>query len=298
MTRTLSPDTAQEKPALRVLRAENPSAMTHTGTMTYLLGQGEVVVIDPGPDLPAHRQAILAALGPDERIAAILLTHGHADHVGGLAALQQATGAPSYGFGPPGAGRSPTMQTLIAAGLPVHGEGFDPAYAPDHRIGEGDQLEFGGITLQVLHLPGHTGCSVGFALGEWLFAGDLAMGWASSLIAPPDGDVTDYLRSLTRLVAGNWSRIFPGHGDAIEDPASRLLALISHRRDREAQILQALAAGPARIPAIAQQIYRDTPARLMPAAERNVLAHLIDLVAQGRVRAAPALRPEAHFRLA
>lgn len=287
----------QEKPKLRVVRADNPSPMTHTGTMTYLLGEGEVVVIDPGPDLPGQAEAILAALAPGERIVALLATHAHADHVEGLARLQALTGAPSHGFGPAGAGRSAVMAALVDQGLPGAGEGFAPGFAPDLRLADGQSLAPAGFAITALHTPGHTGCSLCFAVGDWLFTGDLAMGWASSLVAPPDGDMTHYMASLERLSGRTWARLFPGHGAPIEAPAERLQALIRHRRLREAQVLDALARGLTGLPALTEAIYQDTQAALMPAAMRNVLAHLIDLTQRGRVLARPAALPRARFTL-
>ncbi len=280
---------------LRMLRADNPSPMTHTGTMSYLLGRGEVVLIDPGPDLAAHRDAILARLGPGEKIVAILATHAHADHVAGMGAMQAATGAPSYGFGPAGSGRSAAMRSLAARGLPDSGEGFDKAYRPDRRLADGAVISPAGFAIEALHTPGHTGCSLSFAVGDWLFTGDVAMGWASSLIAPPDGDLTDYMTSLERLMARAWSRLYPGHGAAIETPATRLADLAQHRREREAHLRAALARGLSDIPAITRSVYTDTPASLIHAAERNVLAHLIDLTARGLARAEPAPLPDARY---
>jgi hydroxyacylglutathione hydrolase len=271
--------------------------MTHSGTMTYLLGRGEVVVIDPGPADPRHLAAILAVLEPGERIVAVLLTHAHADHVAGLPALQAATGAPSFGFGPAGAGRSARMLALSGQVLPGPAEGFDPTYAPDHRLIDGQILTPAGFAVTALHTPGHTGCSLSFAVGDWLFTGDLAMGWASSLVSPPDGDMGDYMASLDRLQQRRWSHLFPGHGAPVTAPAARLAALVAHRRDREAQVLAALTLGPQGIPALTAAVYRDTPPALIPAARRNVLAHLIDLTARGRVAADPAPRPDARFTL-
>ena len=295
MPASLPVDPDDEKPKLRVVTADNPSPMTHSGTMTYLLGQGQVVVIDPGPDLAGHTEAILAALEPGERIVALLATHTHADHVAGLPRLAALTGAPSYGFGRAGSGRSAAMTALVAQGLPDWGEGFDPGFSPDHLAADGQSFAPAGFAITALHTPGHTGCSLSFAVGDWLFTGDLAMGWASSLIFPPDGDMAAYIAALTRLKQGTWSRLYPGHGDPVLDPGARLSALIAHRQDRERQMLAALAAGLSDIAAITAAIYQDTPSALMPAAARNVLAHLIDLTIRGEVRADPAALPWARF---
>lgn len=297
MSARLDPERQDEKPAIRGILAPNPSHMTHRGTMTWILGQGDVVVIDPGPDDPAHLAAILAALAPGERIAAILLTHAHADHVALVPALQAATGAASYGFGPGGAGRSAAMQALAGDLPPTAAEGFDQAYAPDIRLTDGAVIAPAGFPIEVLHTPGHTGCSLSFAQGDRLFTGDLAMGWASSLVSPPDGDMGDYMASLRRLQARRWSALYPGHGDPVPDAAERLAALIAHRQAREAQVLAALAQGPGDVARLTDAIYADTPAALIPAARRNVLAHLVDLARRGLVQADPAPGPAARFAL-
>ena len=293
----LPPAPRDEKPMLRILRANNPSSMTHTGTMTYLLGDGEVVLIDPGPDLADHADAIMVALEPGERIVALLATHAHADHVAGTARLQALTGAPSFGFGPAGAGRSAVMANLVQQGLPDGGEGFDAAFAPDQRLVDGQIVCPAGFDITALHTPGHTGCSMSFAVGDWLFTGDLAMGWASSLISPPDGDMAAYLASLARLARQGWSRLYPGHGESVGDASARLAELTHHRQDRERQVMKAVASGQTDIPSITTAIYQDTPTFLLPAATRNVLAHLIDLTARGRVLALPAPLPGARFIL-
>ena len=224
---TLSPAQAQGKPKLRVLCANNPSPMTHIGIMTHLLGTEEVVLIDPGPDLPAHAEAILAALGPGERISAILATHAHADHVAGMVRLQDLTRVPSFAFGAGGEGHSPVMASLVLQGLPDGGEGFAPAFAPDHPLADGQTISPAGFPITALHTPGHTGCSIFFAVGDWLFTGDLVMGWASSLISPPDGDMAAYMAALTRLAQQPWSRLFPGHGPPVEAAITRSCGVFS-----------------------------------------------------------------------
>ena len=284
--------------ALRCVRADNPSAMTGSGTNTYLLGRGAVVVIDPGPALPAHLAAILAALEPGERIAAILVTHSHLDHTALARPLAMATGAEVLAYGPAGSGRSPVMARLAAEGLQGGGEGFDPAFAPDRRLGHGEILRFGDLEIETLHTPGHTGCHLCFAHDGTLFSGDHVMGWATSLISPPDGDMAAYMASLALLAQRDWRVMLPGHGAPVTDPAARLADLTRHRHDRSAQILAALAESPATPAALTARIYTTTPAALLPAAMRNVLAHLIDLMGKGAVAADPGPGPGAIFRLA
>lgn len=290
------PDAALPGPLRQVLAA-NPSPMTGPGTTTFLLGQGEVAVIDPGPDLPAHQAAILARLAPAERIAAILVTHPHLDHSALAPRLAAATGAPVLGFGPAGSGRSPAMAALAAAGLTGGGEGVDHAFRPDRALTPGEVLHLGGMRLEVLHTPGHMAEHLCFAWGEVLFSGDHVMGWAPSLVSPPDGDMAAYLASLGQLAARRWRVMLPAHGAPVADPAARLDALATHRRRREAQILAALARGPATLTALTAQVYHDADPRLLPAARRNALAHLIDLLARNLVAASPWPSAEARFTL-
>lgn len=285
------------EPGLRLVRADNPSPMTERGTNTWIVGEGEVAVIDPGPSDPRHLAAILAALAPGERVAVIAVTHPHLDHSALAPALASATGAPVAGFGPPGAGRSATMSALARAGL-SGGEGVDPHFNPDVQLPDAERLSGRDWTLQAIHSPGHFSGHLCLAWGERLFSGDQVMGWAPSLVSPPDGDMGAYMSSLDRLSRGTWLRLYPGHGAAVDAPAARIAALIAHRRDRERQVLAALAAGADDLAAIVASVYADTPMPLRPAAARNALAHLIDLWERGMVTADPAPTPEARFALA
>lgn len=286
--------------ALRRVLAPNPSALTGTGTNTWLLSDaasGEVTVIDPGPDDPRHLAAILAALLPGSRVTQIVVTHAHADHAGLAPALARATGAPVMAFGPAEAGRDPLLERLAAEGLTGGGEGAAPGFAPDLRLAGGDRLAAGGGVLEVLHTPGHFAGHLCLALGDVLFSGDHVMGWSTTLVSPPDGDMGAYMASLDRLASVAWRRLLPGHGPAVEDPASRIADLVRHRRTREAAILAALAEGPAGLQALTARVYADTPPALHPAAARNAFAHLVDLWRRDRVRAAPHLSHRAVFAL-
>ncbi len=281
-------------PPLRCLRAANPSPLTGTGTNTYLVGATDIAVIDPGPDLPDHLEAILAALGPGQRLSYILVTHAHRDHSALAPRLAALTGAPVLAFGPAHAGRSPQM-TALAPHLPTTGEGLDLAFHPTALLAEGDRIAGPDWDLTALHTPGHLGGHLCLALGQTLFSGDHVMGWATSIVAPPDGDMADYMASLRRLQASTWTRFLPGHGAPVEDPAARLAELIAHRLTREAAILAELGQAPDHITPLTRRIYHDIPQGLLPAAERNVLAHLIDLAARNEVSAEPALHPGARF---
>jgi len=280
---------------LRRVLAPNPSPMTYRGTNTYLLGTRELAVIDPGPLSEAHLQAILAALEPGQSISHIVVTHTHVDHSPLARPLAERCGAPMIAFGGPEAGRSPVMTRLAAAGLAGGGEGIDRDFAPDLTVADGAAIEGDGWTLEVIHTPGHLGNHIALGWEEACFTADHVMGWASSLVSPPDGDLTDFMASCRKLRARRWQVLHPGHGAPVEDPAGRLDWLIEHRLAREAAILAALADGPATAADLAARIYTETPAALLPAAERNVFAHLVDLVGQNRVESLGPLAATARF---
>ncbi|MEO7177253.1 MAG: MBL fold metallo-hydrolase [Allosphingosinicella sp.] len=258
----------------RVL-APNPSPFTYTGTQTYLVGEGAVAVIDPGPDLPAHLEALTAALA-GRRVAAILCTHTHRDHSPASRPLQAATGAPIVGCAP---------LSLEDSG-PRSDESFDSAYRPDRILADGERLRGDGWAIQAVATPGHTSNHLCLALeGEGaLFTGDHVMGWSTSVVAPPDGDMADYMASLERLLARDDRIYYPAHGPAVEDPHAHVRRLIEHRQMRERQIVGHLERGEGRIGAMVADMYADIDPRLHPAAGRSVLAHLIDLRERGLAR--------------
>ena len=280
---------------LRRIVAPNPSPMTRDGTCSYVLGTGAVAVIDPGPADAIHLRAILDSLDPGERVAAILVTHAHLDHSPGARALSEATGAKVHAFGPPEAGRSAVMARLAVEGLAGGGEGVDRTFRPDVTLADGEEIGLGDWQVTALHTPGHFCNHLSFAWGDALFSGDHVMGWASTLISPPDGDLGDYFRSLDRLAAQDWRVFYPGHGAPVGATAARLDELAAHRRDRSAQILAALEAGPATVAALTAAIYTDTPAALLAAAARNVFAHLIEMTSQNEVAPEGFLSPSARF---
>ncbi|HHW34373.1 MAG TPA: MBL fold metallo-hydrolase [Paracoccus solventivorans] len=279
---------------VRVVLAPNPSAMTGPGTNSFLIGEREVAVIDPGPDDPAHIDAILELA--EGRISHILVTHAHLDHSAGVARLAQATRAPVFAFGAADSGRSPTMARLAATGL-TGGEGVDAGFRPDIELRHGEELRSSDWTLQALHTPGHMGGHLSFRLGDAIFCGDLVMGWSTSLISPPEGDLVDYFRSLDLLARLAPRVLYPAHGEPITAPLPRLEELAAHRRLRSAQILAALDAGPGTAAELAARIYT-IPAHLMPAAERNVLAHLLALADLGAVAGEGPVRADLRWQRA
>ncbi len=283
-------------PDLRRLVAPNPSPLTHRGTNTFILGRGEVAVIDPGPAIPGHLAAILAALGPGERVGTILVTHSHLDHSPLARPLSEATGAPVLAAGPSDWGRSPVMQTLADAGDLGGGEGVDTEFAPDARISDGTAIAGGWGRIEAIATPGHMANHMAFAWRGALFPGDTVMGWATTVVSPPDGDMTAYLDTLARLAARDDRVFHPGHGPSITDPGARIAELAAHRRAREEAILRHLAVrGPASAGNIAAEVYRETDPALLPAARRNVFAHLIDLAARNLVETRGAIHENAVF---
>ncbi len=264
----------------RVL-CKNPSPYTYTGTGTYIVGSGEkLAVIDPGPNMVTHGEALLSAIG-DRTVSHILVTHTHMDHSPLSAWLKEKTGAPVFAFGAHGAGRKAGLE-----GEEVEA-GADKSFTPDHLLKDGDELCGDGWTLGVLHTPGHTANHVCFHLKEEniLFVGDHIMGWATTVISPPDGDMTQYLDSLRKVVELAPDKLVPTHGPWVENPRRFVRAIITHRRMRENQIVRRLEKEPLTIDMMVADMYKEVDPRLHPAAARSVLAHLIALLDAGRVDA-------------
>ncbi|WP_308914931.1 MBL fold metallo-hydrolase [Jannaschia sp. LMIT008] len=283
------------QPGLLRVVAPNPSAMTADGTATYVLGAGRNrAVIDPGPRDGGHRDAVRAAIG-SAHVTAILVTHPHLDHSAGAPALAAATGAPVLAYGRAGDGRSERMAGLDRLG---GGEGADLSFRPDRSLSDGAIVAGDGWTLRAVWTPGHMGAHHAF---HWLegraaFTGDVVMGWASTMISPPDGDVDRFLASIDRIADLELDRLYPGHGEPVLDPKTRCAELRAHRMDRERAIFDYLnhLDRPATIPEIVDVIYVGTPPSLRAAAARNVLAHLIRLTSLGRV-AADKMTPDGTF---
>ena len=267
------------EPGIMRVLAPNPSPFTYTGTQNYFVGDGEVAIIDPGPDLPDHVAALLAAIG-GRRVAAILCTHTHRDHSPAARPLAAATGAPIIGCAP----------LSMASVGPRADASFDPDYAPDRVLGDGDAVEVDGARLVAVATPGHTSNHLCFALDGGLgagalFTGDHVMGWSTTVVVPPDGDMGEYMTSLDKLRRRPDRIYYPAHGPAVTKPAQLLRAMIGHRLQRERQILKRLGAGDRTVAEVVAAAYPGLDPRLVPAAGGSVTAHLLDLNRRGMVEA-------------
>ncbi|HEV7234253.1 MAG TPA: MBL fold metallo-hydrolase [Sphingorhabdus sp.] len=282
-------ETERHEPLVRRLLAPNPSPYTYTGTQTWLVGAGgEIAVIDPGPtgsgksigdpaDIngEGHVEAILRAVG-EAKVTAILCTHTHRDHSPAAAPLKAATGAPIIGCAP----------LALKDDGPRADSAFDPDYAPDRVLTDGESISGDGWTLEAVATPGHTSNHLCYALKESgaLFTGDHVMKWSTSVVSPPDGDMSAYMASLQKLYDRDDKVYYPAHGPAVEKPKQLVRGMIGHRRQREAQILRLLSKGEGHIPAMVAVMYKGLDPRLTGAAGRSVLAHLVDLERRGVAR--------------
>ncbi len=275
--------------------AENPGPFTYLGTGTYIVGDREVAVIDPGPPNDAHLDALKRAL-EGKTVTHILITHTHIDHSPLAAPLKAWCGAPTYGFGPHGSGRSDGVRL---------DEGGDMAFTPDVVIKDGDVISGNGWTLDCIHTPGHTSnhMSFGFREENALFCGDHVMGWSTTVVAPPDGDMGAYFAALEKLLTRNDDCLWPTHGPPVRrperDPKAFIQAFLEHRRGREAQILDCLKAHIPTIREMVTHMYADVDPGLHPAAALSVYAHLKHLAEDGRilVEGGGPAKPDSHYRL-
>ncbi|HKI73534.1 MAG TPA: MBL fold metallo-hydrolase [Pseudomonadales bacterium] len=267
----------QLTPNIRRVLANNPSGFTFRGTGTYIIGHDEVAVIDPGPLMDDHIEALKDSLR-NEQVTHILITHTHMDHSPAAEPLKHFWGAKTYGYGPHGAGKK-------EAGVQVE-EGGDMAFTPDVTVRHGDVIEGRDWTVECVYTPGHTSNHICFALAEEkaLFTGDHVMGWSTSVISPPDGDMTQYMASLELLLERDDEIYWPTHGTCIEDVKNYVRAFIDHRLEREQQIVDCLAQGYTRIPDMVPVMYVGTDEKLYGAAARSVLAAMMRLIATGKVR--------------
>jgi glyoxylase-like metal-dependent hydrolase (beta-lactamase superfamily II) len=279
----------QVSPLIRRVIADNPGPFTFTGTGTYIVGRGRVAVIDPGPAYDAHLEAILAAI-PGESVSHILLTHHHSDHSPLAGPLAARTGARIHACPPP----------TVGGALAKMEEANDEATPTDVVLRGGEVISGEGWTLEAIATPGHTSNHICYALREEnaCFTGDHIMGWSTTVISPPDGDMAAYFASLDRIRERGFSTLWPTHGPPILEADAFIGAYIAHRRDREAQILAQLAAGQTHIKAMVPVLYAAVDPRLHPAAAHSVLAHMLQLVGEGRVIADGEPGVDTAYRLA
>lgn len=262
------------EPGIARVLAHNPSAFTYTGTQTYFVGEDEVAIIDPGPDLPEHVDALVEAISA-RPLVAIMCTHTHRDHSPAAGPLAAITGAPVIGCAP-----------LVIDSLgPRADEAFDATYSPDRVLVDGEAVEVDGRRLVAVATPGHTSNHLCFALepGGALFSGDHVMGWSTTVVFPPDGDMAAYMASLDKLRARDDRIFFPAHGPPVTNPQQYLRGLIGHRLQRERQIRKLIEVDARAVPAIVEGAYPGLDPRLAVAAGGSVLAHLLDLEARGLV---------------
>jgi len=291
----LAPDTVDEPmPGIRRVMADNPGPFTFKGTMSYIVGRGEVAIVDPGPNDPRHIGALLEAVR-NETVAAIFVTHTHRDHSPAVPAVKAATGATVYAEGPHRAARP----LHIGEHNPLDSSG-DRDFRPDVALKDGEVVSGDGWSIEAVTTPGHTANHMAYAFKEnnALFAGDHVMGWATSIVAPPDGAMSDYMASLQKLAKRSETIYFPGHGPAIHDAGRFVNDYILHRKAREASILHRLAKGETDIPSIVRAIYIGIDPRLTGAAGLSVLAHMEDLVTRGLVATDGAPAIDGIYRLA
>lgn len=295
-------------PHVRRVIAKNPSKFTYRGTGTYVIGEHDLAIVDPGPELESHRDALLATIG-DATVRAILITHCHADHSPLAAWLQEQTGAPTFAYGPHAAttdtwdlgtlpeefGRVPEgeVEDEFAAALdpdevPKVEESVDTDFTPDEVVGTGDEVySHKGVSVRALHTPGHTSNHTCFTLTDGdvrvVLTGDHVMGWSTTVVSPPDGDMAAYIDSL-RVVAGRKDHVaIPTHGPPIEDAGDYIAGLVEHRLGREAGVVDAIGRGLTTIPAIVTELYAAVHVRLHRPAAFSVLGHLVKLVDEGRI---------------
>ena len=291
----LEPGIAREiAPRVRAICAGNAGPFTFKGTVSYIVGRGQVAIIDPGPDDARHVKALLDAVR-GETVTHVLLTHTHRDHSPAAAAVKAATGARTYGEGPHRASRPlhiGEINPLDAAG--------DMDFRPDHPLADGEVVSGAGWTLEALTTPGHCANHMAYALKETnsLFSGDHVMGWSTSIVAPPDGAMSDYMASLHKIAKRPETLYFPGHGNLIRDAQRFVQSYIRHRLGREESILHRLGKGATDIPTLVRAIYIGIDPRLIGAAGLSVLAHLEDLVARGAVATEGPPSIAGHYRLA
>ena len=279
---------AEVSPLIRRIVANNPGPYTFKGTGTYIIGRGEVAVIDPGPDDKSHVEALLGSL-KGEQITHQIVTHTHLDHSPATRYVAEQTGAKTYAFGPHGLGKIATEFKVEAGG--------DMDFSPDFAVKDGEIITGNGWSIECVHTPGHTSNHLCLSLieEEALFTGDHVMGWSTTVISPPDGDMSDYILSLKKLLIRKDKIYYPTHGGAILEPQKYVRAIIIHRKLRENQILDCISKEINNIPDMVSRMYEGLDQRLIKAAQHSILSHMIDLVNRDIIHANGSVNIDAEY---
>ena len=265
------------------LIAPNPSPMTSTGTNTYILGRKELLIIDPGPNSEAHLRNIMEVIPNTTKVTHILITHSHLDHSGLAPKLSKILNAPTLAFGTALAGLSNDMKSICKMGLTSEKSGIDTEFVPDHFLEDKEKISSLEWEVVAHHTPGHLSNHICYQYLDKLFTGDHIMEWSTSVISPPEGDVSQFINSCEKIYNLHCKKFYPGHGIPVENPSERIVELIEHRKKREAEILNFLKNRDATISQITKKIYLNIDQNLLSVASRNVKAHLVDLIIKKQV---------------
>ena len=265
------------------LTAPNPSPMTSTGTNTYILGRKELIIIDPGPNSEVHLRNIMKVIPNNTKVTHILITHSHLDHSGLAPKLSKILNAPTLAFGTALDGLSNDMKRICKMGLTFETFGIDTEFVPDHFLEDKEKISSLEWEVVAHHTPGHLSNHICYQYLDKLFTGDHIMEWSTSVISPPEGDVSQFINSCEKIYNLHCEKFYPGHGIPVENPSERIVELIAHRKKREVEILNFLKNREATISQITRNIYLNIDQNLLSVASRNVKAHLVDLIIKKQV---------------
>ena len=279
------------------LTAPNPSPMTYRGTNTYILGKKELVIIDPGPNSKSHLHNLIETIPPKSTVTHILITHSHLDHSELAPDLSRILDAPTFAFGKALDGQSKQMNNIVKMGLKYEPIGVDHSFKPDYFLKDQEKLVSSEWKIIAHHTPGHLSNHICYQYFDYLFTGDHIMDWSTSVISPPEGDISQFMNSCEKLCKHNWKKFYPGHGFTVESPNKRLMELMHHRMTREAEIINILRETEANISQITKSVYSDIDKNLLTVASRNVKAHLIDLIIKKQVQVDDISSDNALFSL-
>ena len=279
------------------LTAPNPSPMTYNGTNTYILGKKELIVIDPGPNSKSHLRNLIEVIPSKSKVTHILITHSHLDHSELAHELSRILDAPTFAYGKALDGQSKQMNNLVKMGLKYEAIGVDHSFKPDYFLMDQEKLVSSEWEIIAHHTPGHLSNHICYQYFDYLFTGDHIMDWSTSVISPPEGDISQFMNSCKKLCKLHWKKFYPGHGFPVESPNQRLRELMHHRMTREAEIINILTETEATISQITKSVYFDINKNLITVASRNVKAHLIDLIIKKQVQVDDISSDNALFSL-